>query len=89
MTTRITPAELAEHLADVLHRVRYRGERFVIERNGESVAELTPAGPRPGPTPRELAARLGDLPLPGDGFADDLEFIQASQPAADLPEWPN
>ena len=35
METRITPTELARSLSDVLNRVRYRGERFRIERNGE------------------------------------------------------
>ena len=88
METRITATELAKSLSDVLNRVRYRGEKFVIERNGEPIATLAPAAPV-GITMQELAALLADLPRPDEGFADDLEAIQASQPRASIPEWPN
>ncbi|MDO8635787.1 MAG: hypothetical protein Q7R34_06010, partial [Dehalococcoidia bacterium] len=53
---------------------------FLIERNGEPVATLSPAAPMAAISLGELLARLGDLSLPGEGFADDLEIIQASQP---------
>ncbi len=89
METRITATELAKSLSDILNRVRYRGERFLIERGGEPVATLSPARPTQGITLRELAARLADIPLPGDGFADDLEAIQQSQPKAPAPSWPS
>ncbi len=89
MERTITATEFARTLSDVLNRVRYRGERFVIERNGEPIAALSPAGPMSGITLRELAARLGTLRLPGDGFADDLAAAQASQPSANVPTWPN
>lgn len=87
MDTTITATELARTLSEILNRVRYRGERFVIERNGEAIASIGPAGTVPGITLRELAARLGDLPLPDDRFADDLEVIQASQPPAEFTVW--
>lgn len=80
METTITATELADHLSDILHRVRCDGERFVVEENGKRIAVLPPHEPKPGVTGRELLARLGDLRMPGDGFADDLEAIQASQP---------
>jgi prevent-host-death family protein len=86
----ITATELARRLSDVLNRIRYRGERFIVERNGEPVAALGPVAAAPrGITLGELVARLGDLAPPGDGFADDLEAIQAAQPLPELPEWPN
>jgi prevent-host-death family protein len=88
METKISATDLARNLSDVLNRVRYRGERFVVERNGDPVASLGPAS-APGITVGELIARLGDLPLPGEGFADDLEAIQAAQPKAEFPEWPS
>jgi prevent-host-death family protein len=84
----ITATELAKNLSDVLSRVRYRGERFVIERNGEPVALLEPAGAQRGITLGELIAQIGDLWPPGDGFSDDLEAIQASQQPVEPPEWP-
>jgi antitoxin (DNA-binding transcriptional repressor) of toxin-antitoxin stability system len=84
--TRISATELARGLSNILNRVRRSGERFVIERNGETVAVLGP--PARGIHVDEFAERVGDLELPGDGFADDLEAIQAAQPRETLPAWP-
>jgi prevent-host-death family protein len=89
METTITATELSKRLSDVLNRVKYRGERFVIQRNGETVATIVPVIQRPGITVKELVARIGDLEMPGDGFADDLEAVQAEQGIAEFPEWPD
>lgn len=89
MDTVITATELARGLSDILNRVRYKGETFVIQRNGEAIATLAPSGPKPGVTLRELAGALSKLTMPGEGFADDLEAIQASQPKVKAPEWTN
>lgn len=78
MTT-ISPDELAEYLTDFLERVRKQGEHFDIVRDGEVIARLEP-GPRRGLTLQELIARVGDIYMPGDGFADAVEEVQASQP---------
>ena len=92
MRTTVTAAELARRLSDVLNRVRYRGERFVVERNGEPVAVLAPPEPEAppaSPTLRELASHLGGLELPGKGYAADLEAAQAAgRPAPEPPAWP-
>ena len=82
----LTVADLVTSLSDILDRVR-SGERFLIERDGEVVATIAPPNRPPGITGRDLAARLGDLMPPGDGFGDDLEAIQAAQPRASAPEW--
>lgn len=87
METTITTGDLADTLAEVLDRVETRGERFVVERNGERVATIAPPTSR-GITLAALIAQVGDLGMPGDGFADDLEAIQASQDEAELREWP-
>lgn len=89
MDTRITATELSKSLSDVINRVRYRGESFLIERNGEPVATLIPAVPAGQITLRELAGKLGNLPLPGNGFAEDLEAVQSSQPKESAPAWPS
>jgi prevent-host-death family protein len=93
VTTRITATELARNLSDILNRVRYRDGEFVVERGGEVVAVLGPA-PSAREQPAgirlsELVARLGSLTTPGNGFADDLERIQANQPPAEPIEWPS
>ncbi len=90
METRITATELAKSLSDVLNRVRYRGESFRIERNGEPIATLAPASPVSGGiTMRELVALLKELGSPDEDFADDLEAIHSSQPKISDPAWPN
>lgn len=86
METKITATELAKSLSEILNRIRYRGERFVIQRNGEPIATLTPAGVTSSMTLTELAAFLESAPRPDEGFADDLEAIQATQRPASIPE---
>jgi prevent-host-death family protein len=84
----ISATVLSKNLSDILNRVRYRGEEFVVERGGEPVARILPAAPSTGPTFRELVERL--LALPGDStFADDLERVQANQPTAEVADWPS
>lgn len=89
MDTTISATELSRRLSDILNRVRYRGERFVIQRNGENIAVIQPLRDKPGITARELIAQVGNLQFPGDGFGDDLEAVQATQPLAEMPEWPS
>lgn len=90
MATKISAAELAEKLPDVLSRVQNQGERFTVERNGEAVASLGPVSEASiGITVQELVDRLGSLELPGGGFADDLAAVQAAQPPAEASRWPN
>ena len=48
----ISVTEAARNFADIVSRVFYRGERFILERGGKPVARLLPV-PRGG--------RLGDL----------------------------
>ena len=92
MSTTVTATELARRLSDVLNLVRYRGERFLVERDGGPVAVLAPLESEAPPAPPplgELAARLGALALPGEGYAADLEAAQvAGRPAPEPPAWP-
>jgi prevent-host-death family protein len=87
--TTITATELARNLSDVLNRIRYRGERFLVERNGEPVARLDPVESSKVLTFRQLIELIRRIEQPDDQFADDLEAIQASQPKAEFPEWPS
>ncbi len=49
METTITATELSRSLSDILSRVRYKGETFIVKRNGEHVATLAPPVPaKPG-----------------------------------------
>jgi antitoxin (DNA-binding transcriptional repressor) of toxin-antitoxin stability system len=88
METSLNEHELAAALPDVLDRVR-RGERFVVERDGTWLAILEPPD-RPmatGITGRALAARIGKLRMPGNGFADDIESARSALIPARVPPW--
>lgn len=78
MEFRITATELARKLGDVLGRLRYRGDRFVIERNGVPVARLIPVvGPSPATLGEALEAWRG-AGAPDPAFADDLHRIRSA-----------
>jgi hypothetical protein len=89
MQKTITATELARSLSDILNRVQYRSETFVVQRNGETIATIAPAGPRLGITLQEVAEALKDVKMPGDGFADDLEATIAERRPVEIPEWPS
>ncbi|MDA1036656.1 MAG: type II toxin-antitoxin system Phd/YefM family antitoxin [Chloroflexi bacterium] len=82
---KVTATDFARNLSDYLNRVRYRDESFVVERNREPVAIVTPPGApppvhvvvsqptqEPSATLAEVAQRLAGVAWPGDGFAEDL-----------------
>ncbi len=87
--TRLTATQLARSLSDVLSRVRYNGERFIIERNGEPVAIIAPARSPANATVRDFVAFAMSRPTPDPEFADDLEAVHSEQPPAELREWPS
>lgn len=78
MVTKITATELARNLSDVLNRVTYRHEEFVVERNGEIVAEIAPAFATRTVTAIEIISKIGDYKVPA-GLGADLDKIHASQ----------
>ena len=85
MATRITISELNHTMREVLDRVAYEGESFIVERNGREIARLEPVGSRPGVTAQEVAEKLRHLEFP-EGFADELEAARASIPPLEVPE---
>jgi hypothetical protein len=48
-----------------------------------------PGRVQPGNTAQEFISGVGNLKFPGGGFGDSLEAVQASQPLAEMPEWPD
>jgi len=71
--TRITATELARNLSDILNRARYKGERFVVERNGEIVAVIEPPPPPRALTLKEFLEEWAKLPKPDDEYWNDVE----------------
>jgi len=72
--TRISVAEAKRRFADVLGAVRYRGEHYVIERNGTPMAALVPLADLPARA--EQPERSGFLALVG-AFADEPEYAES------------
>ena len=81
MESRITATELVRRLGDVLGRIRYRGDTFLVERNGVPVARLMPVVEPHSPT---LGDALDAWRAAGEAdpeFADALERIATADRA--------
>ena len=75
----IGATDLARNLGDVLSRVRYRRDSFVVERNGTPVARVVPiAGAAVGATVAEALTAWTDDSADDPAFADDLAAVDAS-----------
>jgi antitoxin (DNA-binding transcriptional repressor) of toxin-antitoxin stability system len=77
MDNRISATELARRLGDVLGRIRYRGESFIVERNGDPVARLGPLPGAPAASVREALAAWCGLGADPE-LADALERVGAA-----------
>ena len=77
MTTRIGATKLARGLGDILGRIRYRGESFLVERNGVLVAKIEPVAAAGLPRLREVLDAWSSVDA-DPGFADDLDRVGAA-----------
>lgn len=73
MASTISATEAARRFSDILNRVRYRGERFIVERGGEPVCRIEPAAPAGRCTAGELLERIRALRPVDAGFARDVK----------------
>ena len=81
----LSATEAARNFSDLVNRVLYRGEAFVIERGGQPVCRIVPARPVKF-TLRDLVQLLKTIPKPDPGYWDDIEKLKRNQPP--LPESP-
>ncbi len=79
METRVSATEAVRRFSDLLNRIRYRGEEFVVERGGEPVCRMTPAMAPRRLTLGELASFLRDVPSPDAKYASDVRRAVRSQ----------
>jgi antitoxin (DNA-binding transcriptional repressor) of toxin-antitoxin stability system len=82
----VTATEAARTFADLVNRVRYRGESFVVERAGEPVCRISPAS-APRRTLADLVRVLKALPRPDRGYLDDVSRAQKRQPRLPKNPW--
>ena len=83
---RISATEAARNFSDLLNRVRYRGESFVIERGGSPVAELRPSAPTPF-TGADLLGLMRSLPRVDEDYLIQVEEVARSQPSVPESPW--
>lgn len=76
MESRVSSTDLARKLGDILARVRYRNESFVVVKNGVPVARVVPVEERSPATLAEALAAWTSGPR-DPTFADDLERVNA------------
>lgn len=84
----MSATELARNLGDVLGRIRYRGDSFLVERNGEPVARVVPLVERPTATLGEAVEGWRAAGEPDPDFADALEDVGAEDRPPEDP-WPS
>lgn len=87
MNSEISATEAARRFSEVVNRVRYRNETFVVKRGGEAVCEIVPVRAAAF-TGRELAQLLRSLPHPGKAYLDVVERQVRKQPRAEKSKWP-
>ena len=65
----ISATEAARSFSDVVARVRYRGETFIVEKSGEAVCQILPAGAGTAKgTIGDVLGLLDTLPPMEDGY---------------------
>lgn len=72
MESRVSATEAARGFSELLNRIHYRGEEFVVERGGEAICRMTPATSPRRLTLSELASLVRELPLPDRAYAADV-----------------
>lgn len=86
MESHISATDAARTFSDLLNRVRYRGETFVVERGGVPICRMGPTAPLEF-TLAELSRLLSHIPSPGTAFLDDVEAHIGSQPLPPDSPW--
>jgi antitoxin (DNA-binding transcriptional repressor) of toxin-antitoxin stability system len=87
MKIRISATETARGFSELMNRVRYRGESFVVERGGKPICEILPAAPSKF-SGRQLADLLRSLPKPDEQYLTLVENLAAKQSTVAESRWP-
>jgi len=86
MKTHISATQAARTFSDLINRVRYRGEEFIVERGGEPVCQIIPAQPVVR-TVADLVQLLRTIPKPDEEYWEILEAITTHQPPLPSSPW--
>jgi antitoxin (DNA-binding transcriptional repressor) of toxin-antitoxin stability system len=86
MKSYISATEAVRSFSELMNRVRYRGESFVVERGGKPICEILPARP-PKFSGSELANLLRSLPKPDEEYLAVVKDLIAKQPTVAESGW--
>jgi len=86
MTLRISATKAARSFSELMNRVRYRGESFIIERGGRPICEILPARP-PKFSGAEFVNLLRTLPRPDEDYLAVVEELVTKQPIVAESGW--
>jgi len=84
--TRVTATEAARKVSEILNRVAYKRESFIVERNGKPICEISPSQ-KEGISTHELVDILRSSPRPDKGYFKILEKITREQPSVAPSPW--
>jgi antitoxin (DNA-binding transcriptional repressor) of toxin-antitoxin stability system len=87
VVTKVSATDAVRAFSDLLNRIRYRGEEFVVERAGEPICRMTPAAPAKRLTLRDFTALLREMPKPDAGYASDVRRAARSQGRPPRSSW--
>jgi antitoxin (DNA-binding transcriptional repressor) of toxin-antitoxin stability system len=82
----LSATEASRNFSEVMNRVKYRGESFIVERGGERICEVRPAAP-PRFTGADLVALLRSLPAVDEDYLDVVEELTRSQKRLPKSKW--
>jgi prevent-host-death family protein len=86
MQSGISATEAARRFSELMNRVRYRGESFIVERSGKPICEILPARP-PRFSGAELVNLLRSLPKPDEQYLALAEELIAKRPIVAESGW--
>jgi antitoxin (DNA-binding transcriptional repressor) of toxin-antitoxin stability system len=87
MKSYISATQAARTFSDLVNRVYYRGEEFIIERGGTPVCQLVPVRPPPC-TVAALVQLLRRVPTPDAEYWQTVEALTRQQPPLPSAPWP-
>ena len=88
MAKKIGATEAARSFSDVVARVHYRGEEFLVEKGGQTMCRISPVGPSAAKsTIGDFLNLLEDLPPLDDGYRKAVLELSRKQPKLPKSPW--
>ena len=85
---KISATEAARSFSDVVARVHYRGEEFLVEKGGEAVCRISPVGQGAAKsTIDDLLGLLETMPAVDDGYRNAVRALARKQPKLPRSPW--